>query len=130
MNAPQNWLLMRNCSRRTPLLFLAASGAIFLSVFLAGFFLESGLSWRCPSILLFDLPCPSCGTTRALAALSEFHLLEALRLNPLIVISLGLFLFAPPIKFSFEKFERQRGWFLFGTVVCLNWLYLVFFLPR
>ena len=112
--------------------FLAAAliSAIFITGILARFFLENGLSWRCPSMVLLGLPCPGCGTTRALAALVQLHFVEALRLNPLLVIAIVLVLLAPVLKLTWEKFERGHGLTILGAAVLLNWIYLFFFLPR
>ena len=111
-------------------LFGAALLAAIIAGLIARFLLESGLSWRCPSIVLFGVPCPSCGTTRALAALAQFDLLAAFRLNPLIVAGLGLALVAPFLKLSRASFERRGGWVFLGVALGLNWIYLFFFLPR
>lgn len=40
----------------------------------------------CPLRLVTDIPCATCGTTRALCALSEGQWLESLRLNPLGIV--------------------------------------------
>jgi hypothetical protein len=110
------------------------SGAAILAALMAGFiarfFLESGLAWRCPSMTLLGIPCPGCGTTRAFAALAQFDLTTALRLNPLMMMALLLVLLAPFLKLSWESFEQRRGWLILGIVVGFNWLYLLFFLPR
>jgi hypothetical protein len=37
----------------------------------------------CPIYRYFNIECPGCGTTRALAALLHGHILEAIRLNAL-----------------------------------------------
>jgi hypothetical protein len=119
----------QNRFRKTAVLMpLAIVGAAIVAN-IARFCLETGLTWRCPSMALFGIPCPGCGSTRALAALSHFHFVDALRFNPLIVTTLALVLLAPLLKISWENFER-RGWRLFGVAVGLNWLYLLFFLPR
>jgi len=40
----------------------------------------------CPVKLVFGLPCPSCGVTRAAVALSQLELGRALAVNPLATI--------------------------------------------
>lgn len=57
----------------------------------------------CPSRLLMKIPCPSCGMTRAFAALTHFDLAYALRANPAsplifaLAITLGLLMLAQAI---------------------------------
>lgn len=43
--------------------------------------LGSGLI-RCPFATVTHMPCPGCGSTRAVLALMHFHFGEALRFNP------------------------------------------------
>lgn len=43
---------------------------------------------QCPIDRYFHLRCPGCGTTRALAALLQGNIREALRLNPLTTLLL------------------------------------------
>ena len=44
----------------------------------------------CPFRALTGIPCPTCGATRALAALASGRFVEAVRLNPLVVALLVL----------------------------------------
>ena len=44
----------------------------------------------CPIHLYTGLLCPGCGATRALAALTRFHVAEAWHLNPLLFLLLPL----------------------------------------
>lgn len=44
---------------------------------------QYGFYPQCPVYALLHIQCPGCGTTRALAALLEGHVMEALRLNAL-----------------------------------------------
>jgi Protein of unknown function (DUF2752) len=48
---------------------------------------------QCPIHLYLHLDCPGCGTTRALAALLQGHLREALRLNALTTLLLPIAIF-------------------------------------
>ncbi len=43
---------------------------------------------QCPIRELFDLQCPGCGATRALAALLHGHFIEAMKFNALITLLL------------------------------------------
>src|SRR5688572_19052319 len=80
----------------------AITCGIIVSALGARVWLQSGLSWTCPSITLFGLPCPSCGSTRALAALVELDFLRALTFNPLVVFGLGFLLIAPLFRIQNE----------------------------
>lgn len=130
MNPPRLDIQGQDRLLRAALLAVIGVAGIFISGLLARFVLDSGLSWKCPSIVLLGLPCPSCGTTRALAELGQLRFFEALRLNPLLITSIGFALLAPVLKLSWEKFERWYGWTLLGAAVLLNWIYLLLFLPR
>ena len=53
--------------------------------------------WQCPFKAIFGVPCPTCGTTRALVALLKGNFGDAFHINPLgifvtitIVIYMGL----------------------------------------
>lgn len=62
-----------------------ALAAIFTIALLSTVFLDaSALPARvlCPTQLLFHLPCPGCGLTRALFAIGHGRFLEAWTLNP------------------------------------------------
>jgi len=49
----------------------------------------------CPLKLLTGIPCPGCGTTRAVFAFAEGNFLEALQINPLgLLISAIIFIAA------------------------------------
>jgi len=39
---------------------------------------------RCPFLALTGLPCPTCGGTRAMAAMSHLRFADGFRLNPLV----------------------------------------------
>lgn len=86
---------------------------------------------------LFGLPCPTCGGTRAMRALSQGHLVEAFRFHPLLVLAafacLGWTGLAirryrcgelPP---SPAEQNRRLGRALMGGLLLLlaNWVYLL-----
>ena len=112
---------------------LAIAAMIVLSALItaiaAKLCLQVGLAWTCPLIALLNVPCPSCGTTRAFASLANLDLLAAIKFNPLIVLALFALPFSGLLK-RVPSGMRQYGWWIFGTAVALNWLYLVLFLPR
>jgi hypothetical protein len=95
----------------------------------AKFCLEWGMAWRCPMLAMLGVPCPSCGSTRAFAALAGWDFAGAVRFNPLIMLGLlGL-----PVLLAVKRWPEwvlRNGWAIFGTLVGLNWVYLLLFLPR
>jgi Protein of unknown function (DUF2752) len=107
---------------------VAVVGAVLLAAG-AKVCLEYGWAWRCPAMVLFEVPCPSCGSTRAFAALAGLDLLGALRFNPMIVMGVVALPFVGFLKRVVKSWEKY-GWGIFAGVVILNWVYLVLFLPR
>ena len=63
---------------------LSAAGIVFIAS-LAIFAFEDRSLVLCPLNRLTGIPCPSCGTTRALLLLFQGHATEALLMNPLVV---------------------------------------------
>ncbi len=115
-------------ARKLTFVLIAALCGMLVLVF-AKLCLQFGLAWTCPLIALLNVPCPSCGTTRALASLASFDLLAAVKFNPLIVLGLFALPFVSLLK-RVPAGVRQYGWWIFGAVVALNWAYLFLFLPR
>jgi hypothetical protein len=89
----------------------------------------------CPIKSHTGWPCPSCGATRAILAFSEFDLLGALALNPMVVVSslgfvgagLGAAVWAllggsmPALPKQLPVSVRVGA----TLMLVLNWLYLV-----
>jgi hypothetical protein len=84
----------------------------------------------CPFLELTGAPCPTCGTTRAAAALSQGHLAEAFAVNPLAAAALLLLLPAAVASVVLRRIEtpprarRMLAW-CGAALVLLNWGYLV-----
>ena len=66
--------------------------AAFAGVLLLFFYNPETTSFypRCPFYVLTGLKCPGCGTLRGIHALLHFRIVDALRLNPLMVMSIPL----------------------------------------
>ncbi|HTG44046.1 MAG TPA: DUF2752 domain-containing protein [Verrucomicrobiae bacterium] len=105
-----------------------AAGVVVLSI-AARAFLQLGFSWQCPVLAITGLPCPSCGSTRALAALSQLDLRTAAAFNPLFVLAAPCAVLCVTFRGRLGAYS-QWGWPVFFTAVLLNWLYLLCFLPR
>lgn len=92
----------------------------------------------CPLRELTGVPCPLCGSTRAFAALAGLDFLGALRLNPLVSIAAGgviawsafmLLRRNQPVA-SVQRWSGAPWKWLLAAALLLNWLYLLFCLPR
>ena len=60
----------------------------------------------CPTKIVFGIPCPGCGMTRAMGLLLNGYIKEAFFMNPNIIIILILIIIAPPllvIQFTTNK---------------------------
>jgi hypothetical protein len=104
---------------------------------------DHGLPWpRCWIRQLTGVPCPTCGATRSLLALLRCDLPAALRFNPLFTVgcvALTIWVAAMVVdslfgcRFIDRVSHAGKRWPL-GRIaialVALNWLYLVFYLPR
>ena len=62
--------------------------AFLLYFFLANYFLDR----YCPSVLIFGIPCPACGMTRAFVLLLKGRIFDALFMHPLILVTVVLIL--------------------------------------
>lgn len=89
----------------------------------------------CPTRALFDLPCPSCGTTRAALGLLRLDLGRALASSPLatlgwlVLVGGGLLagllaVLDRPLREPAWLQSRSFRWLLVAAVLG-NWLYLV-----
>lgn len=57
-----------------------------------------------------DLPCPSCGTTRAVSVLFDGHIINSLQLNPLgVIAALAMLIF--PIWIFFDLITRSDSFY-------------------
>lgn len=109
-----------------------------------------GLAWlhsrlpnpSCPFAYLTGLPCVTCGGTRAVRALLEGDLVAALRFNPLVVMGISALMAANVYAFAVVGLRLPRIRFgpfpeklcnifrvLIGSIILLNWIFLLFTLP-
>lgn len=120
---------------RKGLYILSAVGCMAGYIWL--FFFDSGVGTVCLFKRLFHIPCPSCGSTRAIAALMQGEVKEAFLLNP-IGILLALMLVGIPLwilvdvilkkdyyylfyKKTDELFGKKYVFLFFALLVLANW---------
>ncbi len=101
--------------------------------------LLAGSGYRCPFRAITGLPCPTCGGTRALHALTRLELWTAFTLNPLVATTgLAAALLVPFALGSWacgarrlrltdvRPRDRRLIAAALAALVLLNWLYLLF----
>ncbi|MGM9802166.1 MAG: DUF2752 domain-containing protein [Candidatus Limisoma sp.] len=69
----------------------------------------------CPSKLIFHIPCPGCGITRALILLCHGQFVSAIALNPNILIVIPALIAYPillfvRIKYSLDYISKINSW--------------------
>lgn len=75
---------------------------------------------KCPFHLLTGWECPSCGSQRALHALLQGNVVQALRYNLFLILSVPYFLMVAYTTFSPDRFaQRLRPWVQHSRVVGL-----------
>lgn len=62
----------------------------------------------CPSKLIYHIPCPGCGTTRATILMLKGDILPALHLNPNSLLAVG-YLFSYPFILGIDICTKKRG---------------------
>lgn len=122
---------------RRGLYILSAVGCLTGYIWL--FLFDLGGETVCLFKRLFHIPCPSCGATRAIAALMRGEVKEALFLNP-IGILLALMLVVIPLwilvdvtlkkdtyylfyKKTDELFGKKYVFLFFALLVLANWVW-------
>ena len=90
-----------------------------------------------PSLCMFrtvtDLPCPTCGTTRATLAFARGDVLAGVLYNPFLVTALAIGLalcavqwgFGKRIEITLSPRTKRFGWGLVAVGFLTNWAYLI-----
>ena len=81
---------------------------------------EGGLFPRCPFLMLTGWQCPGCGSQRAVHALLHFDVVQAVRMNALLVLAV------PYVVLLIVSEQMRRRWPRFFRLVHNPWLARVF----
>ena len=93
-------------------------------------------SFACPFYHITGIPCMSCGTTRAVAAIWRGDIIDAFWFNPLVMIftaglfffsllKFGEFIFHKHIKMNFGPKAVRYARYLLALALMANWLFIV-----
>lgn len=115
-----------------PLIFLACVlAAIGIALTLGAFQITLP---ACSLKRMTGIPCAFCGGTRCLQELGHLHFVEAFWLNPLVTLAA---LAAAPVAVISVLFPQLNRFVkklplipIALTVVALNWIFVIKFLPR
>ena len=80
-----------------------------------------------------DLPCPTCGTTRATLAFARGDVLAGVLYNPFVITALAIGLILCAVQWGFGKRieialsprYKRFGWTLVVGLFLANWVYLI-----
>lgn len=112
------------------LIFLICAGAVAVKL------QPALLHLSCPTKQIFSIPCLTCGSSRAIAALLQFEIIQAIWFNPFVVIAITTsivlsavalfqFFFGRLISFQISEKERKMFWRSILVLVILNYIYLL-----
>jgi len=91
----------------------------------------------CPFKMVFGIPCPTCGVTRACAAVSHLNFAQAFGFNPLMVVSLvgvwiwgmadfyGVFSGGRAPRVEADKSAAGLLRVIAVAAIAFNWAYLI-----
>lgn len=134
---------MLNCNRLYGLIAVLTTAAYGLLGYLH-FFRSGGVSIdMCPLHQTFNIPCPSCGTTRSVLMLMEGNLQAAIMTNPLGLLAASMLVILPAWMATdlirrrdtlYRNFRMTEKWlvrnkwimFLLVTLVLANWIWNIF----
>ena len=71
----------------------------------------------CPSKLLYGIPCPGCGVTRATISFLEWHFSKALALNPNCILAIAFIFFYPIIVICSLIYRQSYILYFYNIIV-------------
>ncbi len=75
-------------------------------------------AWRgafCPMVVIFGLPCPGCGVTRAAKYVLTGHFAEAFYINPAIFLWIVFLLYVMLFRYIFGK--KPKHYLVFAAII-------------
>lgn len=94
---------------------------LLLHGFYAILLLWMAFFWKCPSKLLFGIPCPGCGLTRAYKAALRFHFREAFSYHPLFPVAVPALLYLIHYRILPYRLPRWAEWTI-GVLIVIGFL--------
>lgn len=98
---------------------------IFLSI-LVLLLLNEIFGYVCPSLILFGIPCPACGITRATKLLLTGHIKASFQMHPLLILVIFGGLLYPIIK----KIKKNYCFFIKSYVIISLIIFIGFYIYR
>jgi len=80
----------------------------------------------CFSVILFGIPCPACGITRASKLMITGHFVESFQMHPLLILVILGFIFYPFIK---KRLKNYCFFIKFYVIICLV-VFIVYYIYR
>ena len=80
----------------------------------------------CFSVILFGIPCPACGITRASKLMITGHFLESVQMHPLLILVIFGFILYPIIK---KQLNNYCFFIKFYVIICLI-IFIVYYIYR
>lgn len=125
--------MQRNCRISSSKKFYFGTICAYFGVciwLLISFFSEGQMNIIvCPTKLLFHIPCPGCGVTRATILFLHGHIADALALNLNVIFSIG-FLFVCPILLCYDVIMREeityKSFCIFDSMLKNKWVFSIF----
>ncbi len=80
----------------------------------------------CPFRFLFLIPCPTCGTTRALIELVQFHFRASFYYNPAAILILTAFIIAVHSRILYQHYSKKSvNWIIAVLLVIILVVYII-----
>lgn len=84
------------------------------------------LSIGCPFRYLFSIPCPACGTTRALIELAQLHFRASLYYNPAAILILAAFIIAVHSRMFYKYYSKKSvNWVIAVLLIIILAVYII-----